>query len=524
MAANSERAGARDPLHVRVLRTARSRWGRLAMVDSTGRALTFGRAIIGSLLLSRSIRHVARTSRMVGLMLPASVGGAIANLAVVFAGKVPVNLNFTAGRAMIARAIEQCSITTVITSRTFLARAKLEETPQMVFLEDLVRDVPAWRKLWTALSARLLPIAWLRRLYTPEPNDFEDLATVIFSSGSTGVPKGVMLSHRNIVANVEGMSEVFHVTDEDRILGVLPFFHSFGFTGSLWLPLVRGFASVYHPSPIEAQVIGELVQQYRVTLLISTPTFAQSYLRRCTPEQFASLRHAIVGAEKLREPVARAFRERFGLELLEGYGCTEMSPVISVNAPDSPDAGRRMKAGTVGRPLPGVEARVVDPDTGAALAPGTPGLLLVNGANQMMGYLGDPELTAQVLCDGWYVTGDIASVDEEGFIELTDRLSRFSKLGGEMVPHLKIEEVMSSILHDAGCVVTAVPDEAKGERLVAFYTKASIPPAELWNRLNDSELPKLWIPKRQDLRVVEEIPVLGTGKVDLNRVRALAAS
>jgi acyl-[acyl-carrier-protein]-phospholipid O-acyltransferase/long-chain-fatty-acid--[acyl-carrier-protein] ligase len=510
-------------LQLRVLRTARRRWRRFAMADSTGQTLTFGRALVGALLLSRAVRRTAGSARMVGLMLPASVGGAIANLAVLFAGKVPVNLNFTAGPAATAHAIEQCRIRTIITSRTFLARAKLAEISGMVFLEDLLRERTTWSTVRVALEARLLPPAWLRRRYMPEALESDDLATVIFSSGSTGIPKGVMLSHRNILANVEGMAQVFHLTDEDRILGVLPFFHSFGFTGSLWLPLITGFGAVYHPNPMDAQVIGEMVQKHRATLLIATPTFCNSYTRRCTPEQFASLKHAIVGAEKLREPAARAFRERFGLELLEGYGCTEMSPVISVNVPDPPGGGpRTLKTGTVGRPLPNVDTKVVHADTGAPLAAGTPGLLLVRGDNRMLGYLDNPEMTAQVLRDGWYVTGDIASVDEEGFITLTDRLSRFSKLGGEMVPHLKIEEVISQILDGAACVVTGVPDESKGERLVAFYTKDGVSPADLWNALNDSDLPKLWIPKRQDLRVVTEIPLLGTGKVDLKRVRTLA--
>ena len=520
--AMSHRFGADDLLHLRMLRAARRRWRRFAMTDSTGRTLTFGHALVGGLLLSRQVRQLTST-RMIGLMLPASVGGALANLGVVFAGKVPVNLNFTAGRAAIAHAIEQSGIETVLTSKAFLARAKLDETPGMVFLEDMLRETTRAQKLRTLVAARALPVAWLRRLYAPEPIGLDDLATVIFSSGSTGVPKGVMLSHRNIVANAEAMAQVFRINDEDRILGVLPFFHSFGFTGSLWLPLVCGFGTVYHPNPMDADVIGELVRKHRVTLLIATPTFCHNYSRRCPPEAFASLRHAIVGAEKLREPVARAFRDKYGVELLEGYGCTEMSPVVSVNVPDQLDGQQHgMKAGTVGHPLPGVATRVVEIESGATVPPGTPGLLLVKGPNRMLGYLGNPALTAEVLRDGWYVTGDIASVDADGFIQLTDRLSRFSKLGGEMVPHLKIEEVMSRILDDAACVVTGVPDESKGERLVAFYSKPAVAPADLWHALNASDLPKLWIPKRQDLRPIAELPLLGTGKIDLRRVRALA--
>ncbi len=520
----ARRFGPRDLLHLRVIRTAKRHWRQFAMADSLGKSLGFGRMLVAALLLSRWVRASTGNERMVGIVLPASVGGALANLAVTLAGKIPVNLNFTAGRDAMAHAMAQCDIRTVITAKTFLARAKLEATPGMVYLEEVMAGLGTWAKLRTLVAARLLPARLLARLYSPEPRALDDVATVIFSSGSTGVPKGVMLTHRNIVSNVEAMAQVFWVTEDDRILGVLPFFHSFGFTGSLWLPLVAGFGVAYHANPMDAQIVGELVERHRVTLLIATPTFCSAYTRKVPAEQFASLRHAIVGAEKLREPIARAFREKYGIDLLEGYGCTEMAPVIAVNVPDLPGGQQRGgKPGTVGHPLPGVAARVVDPDSRQPLPNGTPGLLLVKGANRMLGYLGNPALTAEVVQEGWYVTGDIGSLDDEGFIQLTDRLSRFSKIGGEMVPHLKIEEVLSGILDDAGCVVTGVPDESKGERLVAFYTKADATPQQLWEALNATELPKLWIPKKQDIRQIAEIPLLGTGKVDLRKVKTMAS-
>ena len=274
---------------------------------------------------------------------------------------------------------------------------------------------------------------------------------------------------------------------------------------------------------MDAKAVGELTETYRGTRLISTPTFCQAYLRRCTKEQFASVKYAIVGAEKLREPIARAFKEKFGLDLLEGYGCTEMSPAVALNAPDYPAAGQKgMKPGTVGHPLPGVAAKVVDRDTGQPMKPGAEGLFLVKGANLMLGYLNAPEKTREVLRDGWYVTGDIATIDEDGFIRLTDRLSRFSKIAGEMVPHVKIEETITEILGDSACVVTAIPDEAKGERLVAFYCTKDLAPEALWSRLSESNLPRLWIPKRDNLYYLDVIPMLGSGKVDLKKVRELA--
>jgi acyl-[acyl-carrier-protein]-phospholipid O-acyltransferase/long-chain-fatty-acid--[acyl-carrier-protein] ligase len=373
------------------------------------------------------------------------------------------------------------------------------------------------------VAGLLLPARVIARLFIPGDRDPDGLATVIFSSGSTGVPKGVMLSHRNVVSNVDDVMRVYPLRDDDRFMGVLPLFHSFGFTGTIWLPLLNGMSVVYHPNPLDATTIGEMVQAHKATMILSTPSFCLGYARKIPPEQFASLRFAIVGAEKLRDPVARLFTERYGVDLLEGYGCTEMAPVIAVNAPDRPGGGRLVrKLGTVGRPLPGVDVKVVDRDSGEPVPQGTEGLLLVKGPNIMLGYLNAPARTAEVIRDGWYITGDIAMIDEDGFIRLTDRVSRFSKIAGEMVPHLRIEEAISEILGDVPAAVAAVPDESRGERLVAFYAGTDVSPDALWSRLCESSLPKLWVPKRDNLYRIDAIPLLGTGKVDLRRVRALA--
>jgi acyl-[acyl-carrier-protein]-phospholipid O-acyltransferase/long-chain-fatty-acid--[acyl-carrier-protein] ligase len=339
------------------------------------------------------------------------------------------------------------------------------------------------------------------------------------------MPKGVMLSHSNIVSNIEGICQVIQFTKKDRIMGILPLFHSFGFTATIWLPLLAGFGVVYHPNPTDAKTIGETVQKHQATLLISTPTFYAGYLRRCSREEFASLRYAIAGAEKLREQIARGYKEKYGIDLLEGYGCTELAPVVSVNIPDVIDGGEKQighKPGSVGHPIPGVAVKVIDPDTELPLACGQEGLLLVKGPNCMLGYLGEPELTAQVFRNEWYVTGDIATIDEDGFIRITDRMSRFSKIGGEMVPHVRIEEVINEVLGSAASVVTALPDEQRGEKLIAFYTHNGISRDELWDRLNESALPKLWIPKRENLFSLESIPLLGSGKIDLKQIKALA--
>jgi acyl-[acyl-carrier-protein]-phospholipid O-acyltransferase/long-chain-fatty-acid--[acyl-carrier-protein] ligase len=504
-----------DTLGRAFVRVARQRRSTLCMADSTGRELTFGRALIASLLLARSVRKRTVGEPLVGLLLPASVAGALANIATTIAGRVPVNLNFTAGREAMATAIDRTGIRTILTSRTFLAKAGLEKMPGMVFLEDLLAATSGVAKTGMAIATAVLPAAVLNRLFVHE-NGADALATVIFSSGSTGIPKGVMLSHCNVRANIDAAMQVFQLGHRDVMLGVLPFFHSFGFTVTLWLPLLCGFAAVYHPNPMDAKTIGELAGTYHGTVLISTPTFCLSYVRKIDPAQFAHLRYAIVGAERLREPIAAAFKDRFGVDLVEGYGCTEMAPVVAANLNPS-------RSGSVGRPLPGVSAKIIDPDTGQPSPRGAEGLLLLKGPNQMLGYLGEDERTREALRDGWYVTGDIAAIDEDGFIRITDRLSRFSKIAGEMVPHMRIEEEIQSIIGDHySNIVTSVPDDAKGERLVAFYTDPSTAPQQLWDRLSATDLPKLWVPKRDDLRHIDAIPTLGTGKTDLRAVRQLA--
>ncbi len=515
----------RDLLHLRFIKTAKRQWFRFCMGDSTGRELTYGRTLIGSLLLARWLRTHRPQDSMLGLLLPASVGGALANIATLMAGKVPVNLNFTAGRDAMIAAIQQCSITTILTSRTFLQKAHLEELDGMVFIEDILKEVTTLARVWTAAVAFLTPTRLLQWRCNRERKTPHDLATVVFSSGSTGTPKGVMLSHHNVLANVESVQQVFITSKEDCMMGVLPLFHSFGFTGTVWLPIIVGWRVVYHPNPLDAKTIGEMVQKYKATILISTPTFYASYLRRCTPEEFASLRITIAGAEKLRPALAQEFKEKYGIDLLEGYGCTEMAPAISINAPDVEHGSYKQigyKPGTVGHPLPNIVVKVVDRDTGAPLPSGQEGLLLVKGPNQMMGYLGQPDKTAEVLRDGWYVTGDIVTIDDDGFIRITDRMSRFSKIAGEMVPHLRIEEAINQILGDAYCIVTAVPDEQKGERLVVLYAHAEFTADLLWEQLHQMDLPKLWIPKREHFYTVESLPLLGTGKIDLYTARARA--
>jgi acyl-[acyl-carrier-protein]-phospholipid O-acyltransferase/long-chain-fatty-acid--[acyl-carrier-protein] ligase len=347
----------------------------------------------------------------------------------------------------------------------------------------------------------------------------------MFSSGSTGDPKGVVLSHAAIVANLEAVAQILWIESDDCIAGVLPFFHSFGFTATLCLPLATGMAAVYHANPLDAKAIGPLVRENKATILLGTPTFLQSWMRVATPEDFATLRHVVTGAERLRPELADAFAEKYGVRPLEGYGVTEMGPVIAVNLPDVEHDGQLQiggKEGTVGHPVPGVAVKTVDSETHAEVPDGTEGLLLVKGPGMMTGYLADEKRTAEAIRDGWYATGDIAVIDEHGFIRITDRLARFSKIAGEMVPHGRIEEALIAVTGVTAVCVVGAPDESRGERLVALYTGEAEPRA-LVAALAASPLPKLWQPKAADIRKIGELPTLGSGKLDLRRIRALAA-
>jgi len=525
------------------VRTARQRPWQFFMADGKTPRVSFGSALNKTVYIARRLRRQIGEQPMVGLLLPPSVGGALTNYALMLMGHVPVNLNYTSSNEGLASCAKQCGIDVVITSKAFLERFPNMTIPgRTLLLEDALAAPKLTEKLAAPALAWLLPTGLLKRALGAHRVQtaageavkgrgarMDALATVIFSSGSTGDPKGVMLTHFNIMSNISQVSQVFMLGSRDKILGILPFFHSFGFTAGLWLPAVQGVGVVFHPNPLDAQVIGGLVEKYKVTFLVATPTFLQGYMRRCTPESFGSLQYVMVGAEKLPERVSQAFEDLFGIRPLEGYGCTECSPVVTVNGKDFRAPGFRQvaaKRGKIGHPLPGVSVRVVDIETGEPVAPGTAGMLLVKGPNVMRGYLGRPEKTAEVLRDGWYTTGDVAMMEDDGFLTITDRLSRFSKIGGEMVPHIRIEEKLQELadITEQKFAVTAVPDEKKGERIVVVHTLPEAELAPVLEKLAQCDLPALWKPKASQFVHVDAIPVLGTGKMDLRGIKALAAS
>jgi acyl-[acyl-carrier-protein]-phospholipid O-acyltransferase/long-chain-fatty-acid--[acyl-carrier-protein] ligase len=519
-----------QPLHRAFVQTARLHPFRFCMADERSGAINYLSALVKSVFLARALEHTWRHEQVIGLLLPPSNAGALVNIAAMLAGKLTVNFNYTASKELIADAAAQSGIRKTITSKAFLEKLPHLVPPgEVVLLEEVVAPLAtSGRKLGAAIAAVLFPLAALERFCgATKRTQMDDLATIIFSSGSTGDPKGVMLSHFNVAANIEQAARAFSLTPEDRVLGILPFFHSFGFTVCCWLPVTLGAGAVFHPNPLDADAIGRLVQNHRVTFLIATPTFLLTYMRRIPAEQFRSLRYVIVGAEKLAERLANSFEEKFGILPFEGYGCTECSPVVAANTRDYHGSGLRQiggKRGRIGHPLPGIAVKVVDPETRATLPPDAPGLLLVKGPNVMQGYLHRADLTRSVLFDGWYNTGDIVAMDEDGFLTITDRLSRFSKIGGEMVPHIRIEERLHECAQSAEQVfaVTGVPDERKGERIVVLHTLEERLLESVLTCLAGSELPALWKPKPNQFFRVEQIPYLGTGKVDLRRVKETA--
>jgi acyl-[acyl-carrier-protein]-phospholipid O-acyltransferase/long-chain-fatty-acid--[acyl-carrier-protein] ligase len=443
---------------------------------------------------------------------------------------VAVNLNYTVSSNVMNSCIAQCGIRHVLSSRKFLNKLNLQLDAEIVCLEDFQSKVALGDKVAAGLQAYAAPACLLERWLGLHRVRGDDLLTVIFTSGSTGDPKGVMLTHANVAANVEAVEQVIRLSSRDVLVGVLPFFHSFGYTITLWTVLAIDIKGIYHFSPLDGRQVGKLCQEHGGTALVATPTFLRNYLRRCDKEMFASLDVVVAGAEKLPVELCDAFEEKFGVRPVEGYGTTELAPLVSVNVPPSRsprDGEADCKEGTVGRPTPGVSAKVVHLETGEELGPGQAGMLWITGSNVMQGYLGRPDLTAEVIRDGWYVTGDVGRLDEQGFIQITGRESRFSKIGGEMVPHIQIEEALSRIIgagedESPKVAVTAVPDAKKGERLVVVHTSMTHTPESLTKALGDQGLPNIYIPAVDSYCLVEKLPLLGSGKLDLKAIRAVA--
>lgn len=520
---------------LRFIRQCRTAWSRTKVADSAGTNLTGGTLLTGALAFRKLLTtSVLKTDeKNVGLLLPPSAGGAIANLAVTLAGRVTVNLNYTLSEDVVNFCIKEAGIRTVLTSKKFMDKRPMNLDAEIVFMEDLKEKISGFDKAKAMAVAKLMPFDMLISKLGLQNINENELLTIIFTSGSTGEPKGVMLSHANINSNLDAATELYHLDDRDVILGVLPFFHSFGFTVCMWLPFAMDPGAVYHFNPLDARMVAKLIEKHKVTIVAATPTFLKSYMKRCDPEQMKSVDLALVGAEKMPPELRDAWKEKYNFEPTEAYGTTELSPAVALNVPDQRSgktgADSLTRHGTVGRAIPGTVAGVFHLESGEQLGIGEEGLLRIKGPNVMLGYLNRPEKTDEVMFDGWYDTGDIAKIDADGFIEITGRQSRFSKIGGEMVPHIRIEQELTRIIDDdltdepeILCAVTAVPDMKKGERLIVLHKPFAKPMPQVLDELKQAGLPNLWIPSTDGFHEMAEIPLLGTGKLDLKAVKDTA--
>ena len=503
---------------------------RTAAIDGMDHSrISRGMLLAAGIALSRWLDARSSAAR-IGIVMPPGKAGLLANLAVLLADRIPVNLNFTAGRAAIEASITKAGLRECLSAG--LVRKKLPDFPwpeQTILLETIVPKLKAriifWRAVVMLTPARLL--AWVLDL--PREGDQAE-ALLLFTSGSSGAPKGVALTHRNLRGNVAQFGEMLDLDHHDSILGCLPFFHSFGATVTILFPLLEGVPLITYPSPLEVGKLAALIERYRITVLLSTPTFLRSFLRKAEPAQLASIKLLVTGAEKLPQDLADAIYEKFKIKVLQGYGLTETSPVASVNLPEptpsSPEWSVQPSSrdGSAGKLAPGVTARIRDPETAADLTLSDTGMLWLRGVNIFNGYLDDPGRSAEVLQDGWFKTGDLGRFDEDGFLFIEGRLSRFSKIGGEMVPHETVEsaviEALSLPKDERSIAVVGVPDEVKGEALVLLAAR-EIDPRELRTKLSAAGRPNLWIPKT--VKRVEAIPLLASGKLDLAACQQLAS-
>src|SRR5216110_838689 len=501
-----------------------------AVIDGTDHSKLSRAKLLGAAAaFSRYLRKQFSDER-IAIVLPASKGSMLANLAVTLANKVPVDLNFTIGRAANESCCRRPDLRVAISATQFMERLKDFPWPERVLKLDelmpqLKRQIVFWWIMSVLVPARLL----LRLLQIPKEGGHRE-AVLLFTSGTTGEPKGVVISHRNIVGNVSQFRQLLDARETDAILASLPFFHTFGSTVTLWYPLIEGVRIVTYPNPLEGAKNAALIERYKLTFLLATPTFLRVYLRKAEPEQLRTLRLIITGAEKLPLDLATHFEKRFDKKVFEGYGLTETAPVVSVNLPD-PEPGKpgeqvqpSSRLGSVGRLAPGIAAEIREPETDRKLSLYETGMLWLRGVNIFEGYLHDQERTAEVLRDGWLKTGDIGRFDKDGFLYIEGRLSRFSKIGGEMVPHETIEGKIVDLLGLSGrderpIAVMGVQDAAKGEALVLLST-VDVDLDQLRKKLHEAKVPNLWIPKQ--VQHVESIPVLASGKLDLKKCQELA--
>ncbi len=531
-----------------LIRVARKRKTQLMFADSTGIKLGGYKFLTAVYVLRKLLNRHALKSKSeepnVGLLVPMSVGGTLLNAALTLDRRTPIDLNFTFNQETMDYCVKQGEIKHIFTSKKLMERfPNLKLSAEIICTEDLIPKATLFDKISCLLAAVLLP-NWLaeRMLGLHKKEVHDEFSTIIYTSGSTGTPKGVMLTNDNLAEMGRSFVNAMRLQENDTVLGMLPFFHSFGFMGNFWLPIFCGGSAVFHFSPLEPKKVGEMGRKYKATFFASTPTFLHGFLKRCPKEDFENLHTVMCGAEKLPIDVMDAWEKKFGPRPGEGYGATELSPLPTTNMPDCrrPDSYYKYrKDGSIGRAVMNVAVKIVDLDTGVDLPPDHVGMIVVKGPTVMKGYYKQPDLTADVIKNGWYITGDVGKVDEDGFFWITGRQSRISKIGGEMVPHILIEEQIQKIIADAFrehgtpedeaaagqlIAVTALPHPTKGERIIVLHCPLPITPEEITAKMLAADLPRIWIPHVDGFMEVESIPLLGTGKLDLAAIKKTAVT
>jgi acyl-[acyl-carrier-protein]-phospholipid O-acyltransferase / long-chain-fatty-acid--[acyl-carrier-protein] ligase len=507
-----ETSAAHESLFEAVLGARRRYGGSLVAVeDPTPTRITYDRLVLGSLVLGRRLAKLTAPDEPVGMMLPTSAGAAVAFFALQAFGRVPAMLNFTSGADTIASCCAAARVRTVLTSRRFVELAKLGPLAEalgarveLVYLEDVRERLHLGDKLYGLVASR-----FARRVHRKHRGAPERPAAVLFTSGSEGLPKGVALSHANFLSNCRQLAARVDFSPSDLVLNALPVFHSFGLTGGLVLPLVSGVRTMLYPSPLHYRIVPEVAYNSNATIMFGTDTFLAGYARTANPYDFYSIRYVFAGAERVRPETRQAWMEKFGVRILEGYGATETSPVIAVNTP------MHFRAGTVGRFLPDI-AHVLDPVEGLERG----GRLRVRGPNVMLGYLkADRPGEIQPPEDGWYDTGDLVDVDEEGYVTILGRAKRFAKIAGEMVSLTAIEALAAEAWPEAQHAVLAVADARRGERLLLATTEPGADRAALLALARAKGVPELWVPRT--IVALNKLPLLGTGKIDYPAVTRL---
>lgn len=526
------------PVQYNWIRQAKLRLFKKALVDSTGADLSNFKMIAAVLIFIKKLKRKIDKQSHIGVILPPSAAGSIINLMLFIRGKVPVNLNYTLNKENLLASVDKVQIKTIITSRKFISRLKMkgfdiEEliSDKVVYLEDIGAKIKKSDRIKAALVSLFAP-GWLIKSFYFKNVDINDEATVIFSSGSEDSPKGVVLTHKNLLSNVKQVTDIMGSIDINVILSSLPVFHSFGLTVTTLIPLNEGMMSVNVADPTDAYEIGKMSAKYQATVIFGTSTFFRIYnkSKKLNPLMFSSIRVVVSGAEKLKEEVKKEFKIKFGLEILEGYGTTETSPVVSCNMPNAlePEFFEELtfnKAGTVGLPLPGTVIKIVDEESMSELRSNQEGLILIGGNQVMKCYYKDEVKTQSVieLIDGvrYYKSGDIGYLDDDGFLTITDRKLRFAKIGGEMISLTTIEVEIGKVLGDeVDLIAVNVEDNKKGEKVVILYSNDEFSEDEIMQKIRGSKLPPIMLPSK--LYKVAQLPLLGSGKVDFKGAKALA--